>query len=218
MPTTYRLRKIVSSVPSCEVFADVGCDHGYIGISVLNGGIAKKVIFCDISAPSLAKAKANCPEDLLPYSEFVCGDGLPNCPVDCACIAGMGGLETIGILTRAVYLPTKLVLQPMRNQIDVRKWLIANGYVVLVDVMFADAGKCYDLITAEQSSQKQVLDELQLNFGKDNFVDKGDAFVCFLHKKKHTYEEILNNCADERVAEQLRLVNLALEYITEELA
>ena len=217
-PLTYRLGRIVDSVPACETFADVGCDHGYIGISVLADKRAAKVVFCDISAPSLAKARANCPQELLENATFVCRDGLPDVFVDCACIAGMGGLETIGILIRAKYLPSKLVLQPMRNQVDVRRWLTNNGYAILHDVMFADADKYYDLIVAERCAEQQTLDELQLCFGKDNLVEKGEDFVCFLHKKKHTYEEILNNCADEKVVEQLRLVNSALQYITEELA
>lgn len=213
---TKRLSAIVSAVPSCTVFADVGCDHGYIGISVLEQAVAKQVVFCDISAPSLAKAKANCPKHLLAKAKFVCGDGLPDQACDCACIAGMGGLETIGILSRAEHIPDKLVLQPMRNVVDVRVWLVSNGYGILTDVMFEAQGKYYDLIVAARGQDGlHTPDELQLAFGKDNIAAAGSDFVEFLHKKMHTYQEILNNCADKKVAEQLQLVNKALEYITE---
>lgn len=213
---TKRLSAIVSSVPDCTVFADVGCDHGYIGISVLEQSIADRVVFCDISAPSLDKAKANCPAELSDKTAFVCGDGLPDEECDCACIAGMGGLETIGILSRAERLPDKLVLQPMRNVTDVRKWLVANGYGICSDKMFAAQGKYYDLIVATRGQEGlRNPNKLQLNFGKDNLVEIGSDFVEFLHKKMHTYQEILNNCADEKVAEKLQLINEALEYITE---
>ena len=216
---TKRLQQIVSAVPRCEAFADVGCDHGYIGIAVLTQGVADKVVFCDISAPSLAKAKSNCPDEFATQASFFCGDGLPDVPCDCACIAGMGGLETIGILTRAEHLPERLVLQPMRNVVDVRQWLVDNDYGIVTDRMFEAQGKYYDLITAEKGGDGlHAPNELQLHFGKDNLVEIGVDFVNYLCKKKHTYQEILNNCAGERVAEQLRLVNAAMEYITEELA
>ena len=32
---TKRLQKLVSVLPQCEVLADVGCDHGYVGIEAL---------------------------------------------------------------------------------------------------------------------------------------------------------------------------------------
>ena len=51
-----RIDKIVSKIPQCDILADIGCDHGYIGVSALKQGVAKKCLFSDISAPSLNKS------------------------------------------------------------------------------------------------------------------------------------------------------------------
>ena len=89
---TKRLSTIVSVLPKCNVLADVGCDHGYVGLEALNRGVAQRVVFVDVSAPSLEKARQNCPQSLTPRAEFVCRDGLGDLDADCAVIAGMGGL------------------------------------------------------------------------------------------------------------------------------
>ena len=104
---TDRLEKIFSIIPECEVFADIGCDHGYMAEAMLTRDKAKKVIIADISEKCLQKAK-----DLLyPYIKsgraisvvangFI---GLPNS--DVALIAGMGGEEICAILKGASHLP-----------------------------------------------------------------------------------------------------------------
>ena len=53
---TKRLEEIFSVLPSSEIFADIGCDHGYISKQMLDSGKANKVLFADISAKSLKKA------------------------------------------------------------------------------------------------------------------------------------------------------------------
>ena len=56
MNLSSRLKKIVELLPTCEVLADVGCDHGYIAEMVIKSGKYKKVILSDISKKSLDKA------------------------------------------------------------------------------------------------------------------------------------------------------------------
>ena len=53
---TNRLNQIFSVLPSCEVFADIGCDHGYVAKAMLDSGKCKKVIVSDISEKCLFKA------------------------------------------------------------------------------------------------------------------------------------------------------------------
>ena len=176
---TKRLQKLVSVLPQCNVLADVGCDHGYVGIEALVRGIAQRVIFMDVSAPSLNKARKNCPEQLLLCAEFLCCDGLGDVEADAAIIAGMGGLEIVSILSSAKHLPEKLVLQPMRNQRDVRSFLTRN-YEVATDEKFFD-GKFYDVIVASKCDKPTVLTEQQLEFGKTNLERPSQDFEDFLN-------------------------------------
>ena len=148
-----RLNKLVSLVPNCELLADVGCDHGYVGIEVLRLGKAKRVAFSDVSQPSLNKARANCPKEYKSVTSFHCQDGLGDINADCAIIAGMGGLEIISILQNAKHLPNKLVLQPMRNQRDVRVF-VSSKYEVVTDEKFFDE-KYYDVMYLKLSANRR---------------------------------------------------------------
>ena len=175
---TKRLQKLVSVLPTCDTLADVGCDHGYVGIEALACGIAKNVIFVDVSAKSLDKARQNCPDEYLPLAKFVCLDGLGDIEADAAIIAGMGGLEIMSILTNAKHLPQKLVLQPMRNQTDLRRYLTQN-YEILTDEKFHDY-KFYDVIVACRSYEPTVLTERELEFGKSNLEQPSQDFLDYL--------------------------------------
>ena len=175
---TKRLTKLVSVLPHCATLADVGCDHGYVGIEALARGIAQNVIFSDVSAPSLDKARQNCPEEYLPRARFVCCDGLGDVECDVAIIAGMGGLEITSILRDAKHLPNQLVLQPMRNQKDVRVYLTQN-YEIVTDEKFHDY-KFYDVIVAKRCDKPTKLTEMELEFGKTNLISPSQDFVDYL--------------------------------------
>lgn len=113
-----RIETLCSLLTAAEIFADVGCDHGYCTEYMLKSGLCKKAVFSDISRGSLKKAETL----LAPYiaegrARAVLGDGLCGVPdtADEVLIAGMGGREIIGILSdkRYGFLPSAFVLQPM---------------------------------------------------------------------------------------------------------
>ncbi|MBQ8433193.1 MAG: SAM-dependent methyltransferase [Clostridia bacterium] len=209
---TLRLQKIVQAIPTVTTLCDVGCDHGYIGMGAWQQGKAQKVIFMDISAPSLAKAQNNCTNAQMPNCQFICQDGIKDVLCDCAVIAGMGGLETISILQNTKQLPQFLVLQPMRNQVDVRKYLLEHNYYITLDTKFCDV-KYYDLIVAKRSSKPMQLTHLQLQFGVTNLASPSQDFVQYLLTEKQKYTQILTQCRDEVVEDKLSNINLALEHI-----
>ena len=193
------------------MLADVGCDHGYVGIEALRQGKAKQVAFTDISRPSLNKAQTNCPQEFKDVATFHCQDGLGELQVDCAVIAGMGGLEVISILRQAEHLPAKLVLQPMRNQRDVRMYL-TKSYNVVTDVKFFD-GKYYDVIVAEQCDNPTELTELELEFGKTNLVNPSQDFVNFLQHELSKLNKILEGTCDGEVTAKRDLVEQTLSQV-----
>ena len=86
-----RLNIIFSHIPNCQKFADVGCDHGYISLKMLQNFKCKSLIFSDVSAPSLEKATTLL-ADYKNAKGILC-DGLDKVDTDCDCvlIAGMGG-------------------------------------------------------------------------------------------------------------------------------
>lgn len=173
---TKRLEKIFSDIPVCEVFADIGCDHGYISKRMLDSGKCKKVILSDVSEKCLKKA-----EKLLStyikdgFATAVVSDGFDNISYcDVALIAGMGGEEIINILKKSKFLPKKLVLQPMKNCDKVRKALISLGYKIEKDFVFFAEEKFYDLIVCTVGKDELSADEIE--FGRTNLIQKNEAF------------------------------------------
>ena len=208
-----RLNKLVSLIPTCELLADVGCDHGYVGIEVLRLGKAQRVAFTDISQPSLEKAKRNCPQEFKNVVSFHCQDGLGAVNADCAIIAGMGGLEIISILKLAKKLPEKLVLQPMRNQKDVRQYL-TQQYEIVTDEKFYD-GKFYDVIVAQKSSKPTFLSEQEMEFGKSNLVQPSEDFISFLQLELKKLNKILQSTTDSEVVAKRNAVEQILNQVTQ---
>ena len=210
---TKRLTKLVSVLPTCDTLADVGCDHGYVGIEALTRGRAQKVIFVDVSAPSLDKARQNCPDEYLPLAKFVCCDGLGDIECDAAIIAGMGGLETISILSGAKRLPDKLVLQPMRNQRDVREYLTGN-YEIVSDFKFHDY-KFYDLIVAEKRAEPTKLTEMELEFGKTNLISPSQDFVDYLSAELTKLRNIPIFDSDATLQARAKLLEQLLDDVSQ---
>ena len=206
-----RLTKLVSLIPSCDTLADVGCDHGYVGIEALRLGKARHVVFTDISRPSLDKARDNCPQEYKAVTTFLCQNGLGSLKLDVALIAGMGGLEIISILDSAEHLPEQLVLQPMRNQRDVRAY-ISQRYEILTDVKFFD-GKYYDVIVARKSDLPTTLSELELEFGKSNLQSPSADFVSYLQLELKKLNKILQGTRDAEVTARRNLVEQTLSKI-----
>ena len=149
-----RIERLCSLLQRAEVFADVGCDHGYCSEYMLKNGLCDKAILSDISRGSLQKA-----EDLLQtYIQegkvvAVLGDGLFGVPsdVDEVLIAGMGGSEIVEILSDKKYgfMPKRFVFQPMHDAEKLRRYIIEHDGQIERDFTFSD-GKYYDVLVGRR--------------------------------------------------------------------
>ena len=180
---TERLKIIFDHIPNCDIFADIGCDHGYIAYEMLKSNKANRVIISDISQKCLLKAQ----ELLSPFisqgkAVSVVSDGFDKVG-DCssALIAGMGGEEICSILTNAKTLPDSLILQPMKNPDKVRRLVVDMGYRIVKDFVFKSSGKFYDLMVLEKG--KDCLTQAEIEFGRDNLNGKSVHFREFIEQK-----------------------------------
>ena len=128
MRISKRLEALYEAVNPGESVADIGTDHGYVPILLLQNGISEKVILSDISTGSLAKAEENFRQMgiEIPETCFRIGDGLSSIEpgeVDALIIGGLGGRTIRQILAddpekTATY--RKLILQPRNNSGELR--------------------------------------------------------------------------------------------------
>ena len=208
---TDRINYIVSFIPDCETFADIGCDHGYVSYEMLKRNKCKKVIYSDISEKCLKKAKTLLAkyEELEMAKGVVCDGFDPSTNCDLALISGMGGKEIIKILSNRLNLPEKLVLSPQKNIEEVRAFVVKRGYHVDIDKTFYADGKFYDIMLLSKGNDKLTEDEIL--FGRTNILERGKDFIAFL---EHKIQSLKSYIVSEKMSQENRkkILKLVEDY------
>ena len=129
---TPRLKMVADLVPSCNLVADVGTDHGYLPIYLVNKGICQRAIAADINKGPLSAAQKNIAlTKVKDKIETILSDGLKNVEkADCVTICGMGGELMASILENRKESMTRFVLQPQRSADVLRYYLAKNGFEI----------------------------------------------------------------------------------------
>ena len=210
MAVSYRIKTLCSLLQPTDVFADIGCDHGYCTQYMLEEGKCERAIFSDVSKGSLQKAEVLLADYVQEGRAVgVLGDGFFGVPssVGEVLIAGMGGSEILSILTDKKYgfLPKLFVFQPMLNADKLRRWILDNGGYITRDFTFKD-GKYYDVICGRRlmdGEVKQSYTEMELEFGRENLSELPSAFVERTKKQLKDIEKYLaiDNLQEESRAE-----------------
>ena len=152
IPLSPRLRTCCAFLRPGQRVADVGTDHGYLGIWLLTQGLASSVIASDIGEGPLSAARANakrfgCQDKM----EFCLSDGVQSIPrdFDALVIAGMGAQTMVHILSSAPWLPDRtLVLQPQNKPHLLRAWLSENGWHIRRETLVRDGRFLYAVMEA----------------------------------------------------------------------
>lgn len=155
IPISNRLLCCASLVPQGARVADIGCDHGYLGIWLLTEGIAAWVAASDLREKPLEKAKEN--SRLYGTADRMCfsvADGLADIApdsVDTIVCAGMGGDNIAGILEAAPWVRDPrytLILQPQTSGNDLRRYLGEQGFAIEREQLVKDGGFLYFTLVA----------------------------------------------------------------------
>ena len=152
IPLSNRLLACCDFVHSGDRVADVGCDHGYLGIYLLKNEIASSVIESDINEMPLESAKANAAKfGTLGKTTFCLSNGVQNIPrdFDTLVCAGMGADPIISILEAAPWLKEgayRLILQCQSKRPELRQWLSQNGYRIHRETLAKDGKFVYAIM------------------------------------------------------------------------
>lgn len=146
-----RLLSVAEQVQKGARFADVGTDHAYLPVWLLQRGVIRRAIASDLREGPLARAKSTAERyGLTEQMEFrLCSglEGISPDEVDTVAIAGMGGETIAAILAAAPWVKTAgtlLLLQPMSAQADLRQWLQENGYTIEREYLCAEGRTLYN--------------------------------------------------------------------------
>lgn len=222
-----RLNALAEMVDKGSRVADIGTDHAYLPIELMNENMVSYAIASDIAAGPLQNAK----DDIVAAGfedkiETRLGAGLSTITktdkIDTVVIAGMGGKLMVQILDDALNNGFKfknLVLEPNIGEPGVRKWLIEHQYRILTEDLIAEAGHTYELIKARLGEERESLTEKELYFGPFILKEKNPVFYQKWQGQLVYHEKLLTNLnkAKKKDHNRIKQIEKELDFIKEEL-
>ena len=163
MKLTERLKKVAELVPMSSSMADIGTDHAYLPIVLLQEGKIKHALACDIHRGPLERAKAHILRNgYETYMETRLGGGLSPVrkgEVDGVVIAGMGGLMMMDILesdTEKAHTLEWMVLQPQNHVADLKCYLSTHQFRIVKEEMAREEDQLYEMMLVVPGSMHGV--------------------------------------------------------------
>jgi len=152
IPLSNRLKACCGFVKTGDRVADVGCDHGYLGIHLLTHNIATSVIASDVNDGPLQSAMRNAEKFAVKDRiTFFLSDGVQSIPrdFDTLVCAGMGADTMISILEAAPWLKSeqyRLILQCQSRRPELRRYLYDQGYCITAETLAEDGKFIYPVM------------------------------------------------------------------------
>lgn len=157
LPISKRLLCCASMVQPGSRVADIGTDHGYLGIYLLQTGAARHVIACDLRKDPLENARRNAKLfGVDGEMELRLSDGLEKIlpdEVDTVVMAGMGGDLIQRILSQCPWRKREglqFILQPQSAGNVLRRWLCEDGFEIRREEPVQDGHFLYTVMAIRQ--------------------------------------------------------------------
>ena len=222
MELSKRLFAVAGLVTEGASVADIGTDHGYIPIYLVENEIAVKVIALDINEGPLARAKEHIKEHgLTGKIETRLSDGLARVKpgeADTMIAAGMGGGLVMHILEEGKAVTEQMkhcILQPQSEIDKVRRYVLEHGFQIEEEDMVEEDGKYYPMMRLihrnEQdeisSDGEEPYEEWEYLYGRRLLEKKHPVLKEYLEREIRIKEGILSGLREknsERIAERIR--------------
>lgn len=212
-----RLMTAAALVTQGYTLADVGTDHGYIPIYLLQQEKIPSAIAMDINEGPLERAKEHIAlYGLQAYIQTRLSDGvvaLKPGEVEAVLIAGMGGGLVMHILKdgeKVCQSAKELILQPQSEIEHVREFLREKGYTILAEDMVYEDGKFYPMMKVqyqgENENAQKASEVLKLSdlYGGLLLQNRHPVLKTFLEKERLIYTGIKENLEKQPVSEKIR--------------
>ena len=147
-----RLLACCSFIAPHSRVADVGCDHGYLGITLLQKGLADHIYAGDVNEGPLQCAVCNAKKyGVNNHIEFFLSDGLRNFPrdFDTLVCAGMGADTIVSILEAAPWIRDPrytLILQCQSKTPFLRQYLSSQQWHIREETVVRDGRFLYTVM------------------------------------------------------------------------
>lgn len=151
-PLSKRLLTCCSFVSHGDRVADIGCDHGYLGIYLLKNNIASSIVASDVRKMPLRSAMVNAEKyGVQDRITFFLSNGVNKIPRDFNTLvcAGMGADTIMTILSDAPWLMNsqyRLILQCQSKTPELRRYLSDQGWRIAEETVLRDGKFLYTVM------------------------------------------------------------------------
>ncbi|MDF7797795.1 tRNA (adenine(22)-N(1))-methyltransferase TrmK [Pseudomonas syringae] len=222
-----RLERVATYVPAGARLADIGSDHGYLPVALLNRGVIAAAVAGEVALTPFCAAERTVREnDLEDQVSVRLADGLAAIEAEDAITAislcGMGG-ETIRDILEAGQArlsgQERLILQPNGGEQPLRVWLMAHDYRIVSEEVLRENRFDYEIIVAERTGPVEYTAEelyfgpLQMQARSPAFLLKWQRLLGKKHKTLHNFERAQQAVNEEKlqdVAQQVRWITALL--------
>ncbi|MHA3042387.1 tRNA (adenine(22)-N(1))-methyltransferase [Streptococcus sp. 517s] len=203
-----RLELVASFVPQGAVLLDVGSDHAYLPIDLverrrINSAIAGEVV----EGPYQSAVKNVEAHGLKEKIQVRLANGLTafeeEDQVSVITIAGMGGRLISTILEEGLDKLAnveRLILQPNNREDDLRIWLQDHGFQIVAESILEEAGKFYEILVVEAGQMK--LSDIDIRFGPFLSKEVSPVFVQKWQKEAAKLEFALSQIPEKNLEER----------------
>ena len=201
-----RIAALALLIPPGEVVADIGTDHAYLPIFLIQTKKSPRVIATEIKEGPYQNARKRVWElGLEDRIEIRFGDGLKVLKPGEAgvlVLAGIGGINLVKILEEGpdvVRAAKRLVVNPAADWGYVRKWLLKNGWEIKDEEMVYEKGKFYHITAAEKGKFSfSDYDPVIMEIGPKLIEKKHFLLPRYLEKLRREYSQIYEGLKKSR--------------------
>ncbi|VTB04301.1 Bcl-2 family protein [Streptococcus pneumoniae] len=208
-----RLELVASFVPQGAILLDVGSDHAYLPIELVERGKIESAIAGEVvEGPYQSAVKNVEAHGLEEKIQVRLANGLAAFEeedrVSVITIAGMGGRLIARILEEGLGKLAnveRLILQPNNREDDLRIWLQEHGFQIVAESILEEAGKFYEILVVEAGQMK--LSASDVRFGPFLSKEVSPVFVQKWQKEAEKLEFALGQIPEKNLEERQVLVD-----------
>ena len=208
-----RLELVASFVPQGAILLDVGSDHAYLPIELIERGQIESALAGEVvEGPYQSAVKNVEAHGLKEKIQVRLANGLAAFEeadqVSVITIAGMGGRLITRILEEGLDKLAnveRLILQPNNREDDLRIWLQDNGFQIVAESILEEAGKFYEILVVEAGQMK--LSASDVRFGPFLSKEVSPVFVQKWQKEAEKLEFALGQIPERNLEERQVLVD-----------
>lgn len=208
-----RLELVASFVSQGAILLDVGSDHAYLPIELVERGQIKSAIAGEVvEGPYQSAVKNVETHGLKEKIQVRLANGLAafeeTDQVSVITIAGMGGRLIARILEEGLGKLAnveRLILQPNNREDDLRIWLQDHGFQIVAESILEEAGKFYEILVVEAGEME--LSARDTRFGPFLLREISPVFVQKWQKEAEKLEFALGQIPEKNLEERQVLVD-----------